>query len=120
MNSKGNNSFEGKKKLTGMAAIQSNLENKKISKTNSSRPQAAAYTKGNPVRPRTGIPGIGGGVNPPLKKTKSESTNGGLKGVKQSRIHQLLQNNPSGAAATINKKMVPQDNFGNFPLTLRR
>ena len=103
------NSFEGKKKLTGMAAIQSNLENKKLGKTNSTRPQTAAYSKGNLVKPRTGIPSLGGNG---IKKTKSDNSNPSLKGVKQSRIHQLLKNNPSGAAATIQKQPVPEP-YGN-------
>ncbi len=79
------NSFEGKKKLTGMAAIQRNLENKKLRKTNSTRPQTAAYSKGNLVKPRTGIPSLGGNG---IKKTTSATSNPTLHGVKHARSHQ--------------------------------
>ena len=98
-------SFEGKPKLTGMAAIQNNFEDKKITKTNSTRPQTAAYTKGNIVKPRTGIPSIGGGApSPSLKRPKTSNGNSGIKGVDQNRIKTLLQNNPTGAAATMNRQ----------------
>lgn len=98
------NSFESKQKLTGMAAIQINIENKKVSKTKSSRPQTAMYKKGNLAKPKTGIPSIGKLGN--RTKSKSENTNNRLKGVNQNRIQTLLQNNPSGAAAVMNKQII--------------
>lgn len=55
------NSFEGKAKLTGLAAIQNNLEQKQ-KKTVSNRPQTAAFEKGNPLK-KSNLPTIGGGLN---------------------------------------------------------
>jgi kinesin family member 2/24 len=55
------NSFEGKAKLTGLAAIQSNLEQKQ-KKTLSTRPQTAAFEKGNPLK-KSNLPTLGGGIN---------------------------------------------------------
>jgi len=105
------NSFENKPKLTGMAAIQNNMDNK-ITKTNSTRPQTANYAKGNPVKSQTGIPSIGQ-LGSGAKKMKTVKTNNRVKGADQNRIKTLLKNNPTGASATLNKQLA-NDNSGIF------
>lgn len=108
------NSFEGKPKLTGLAAIQNNLENKKMVKNQSTRPQTAAYQKGTQLKNKSGL-SHAGLSNPTMKKMKTDvnEQNDGLKGVNQSRIKSLLQNNPSGAAASLNRQYDNQvDNQG--------
>lgn len=110
------NSFEGKPKLTGLAAIQNNLENKKMVKNQSTRPQTAAYQKGNQMKSKSGIAHAGLN-NPTMKKMKTDVNehNDGIKGVNQSRIKALLQNNPSGAAASLNKQYENHDdNIGTY------
>lgn len=97
------NSFESKPKLTGLAAIQNNMENQKPKKTQSNRPQTAAYQKVNPIK-KSGIPGFGGQSGIKRMKTDAGNGNGGVKGVDQNRIKSLLQNNPTGAAAALNKQ----------------
>jgi kinesin family protein 2/24 len=109
------NSFEGKKKLTGMAAIQNNLEGQKMKKNVSTRPQTAAYEKGglmggHKTETKSGIPGLGGAKGG-YRKMKSQQPDNGVKGVDQSRIKALLQNNPLGAGASANKP-VYEDNQG--------
>lgn len=44
------NSFDGKPKLTGLAAIQSNMEEPKMKNNQSTRPNTAAYQKGNLIK----------------------------------------------------------------------
>jgi len=94
------NSFEGKQKLTGLAAIQKNMESKQESQA--TRPQTAALQKGNPVK-KSGIPTLNAG-NPDMKKAKSNLPGTNPKAVDQNRIKSLLQNNPMGAAAVLNKQ----------------
>ena len=94
------NSFEGKQKLTGLAAIQKNMESKV--EAPGVRPQTAAPQKGNPVK-KSGIPSLNTN-NPDLKKAKSNLQASNPKAVDQNRIKSLLQNNPTGAAATFNKQ----------------
>lgn len=119
------NSFESKQKLTGMAAIQNNIE-KGIKKTTSERPQTASlYQKGGPAK-KSGIPGVGGQPQKSkLNKMRTDaggastgsasnnSGNGAMKGFNQNRIKSLLQNNPSGAAASIGKQQTHSVNNNN-------
>lgn len=92
------NSFEGKQKLTGLAAIQKNIESKP--EPQGVRPQTAAPQKGNPIK-KSGIPTLN---NPDMKKAKSNLPATNPKAVDQNRIKSLLQNNPMGAAAVLNKQ----------------
>jgi hypothetical protein len=95
------NSFEGKQKLTGLAAIQKNMESKV--EAAGARPQTAALQKGNPTK-KSGIPTLNTN-NPDLKKAKSNLSAVNPKAVDQNRIKSLLQNNPTGAAAALNKQL---------------
>jgi hypothetical protein len=101
------NSFDSKPKLTGLAAIQNNIEGQKLKKTTSTRPQTAAYQKveSGLKKPSSGIPGLGGGSA--LRKPKAEAI--GIKTVDQKRIKNLLKNNPTGAAATVNKHIASEN-----------
>jgi len=71
------------------------------------------------MKQRTGIPSIGGGgPSPGLKKPKATNGSSGIKGVDQNRIKTLLQNNPSGAAATMNKQGMGGNSGKNHILIL--
>lgn len=60
------NSFEGKPKMTGMAAIHSKMENQKPKKT-ITRPQTSVIQKGGLMKDKTGIPGVKSGISKPRK-----------------------------------------------------
>ena len=94
------NSFENKPKLTGLAAIQNNMDNgSKLKKATSTttRPQTAAFQKDSSLKhPKTGIPGLGGSNL--LKRLKNDNANGiNLPDQRQTKTPKTLLSNNNAA-----------------------
>jgi kinesin family protein 2/24 len=104
-------SFENMPKLTGMAAIQNNMDGSKLKKNVSTRPQTAALEKGSQIKQKGGIGSGIPGVKKTLKKPETKISN---KAVNESKIRDMLRNNPSGANATLKQnKAEPKHRMEN-------